>query len=341
VVYGVAVALLCAFRLAYYGSPVPNTFQAKVGGIPFEQGLDYLLEFFWDGKALLLIPAAIAVARDRRWWPGAAVCVSLSLYVVAIGGDVFPHGRFLLPALPCLAALAVRGAAEAYALDRYAGILISIGIPAAISWQVFATVPPGLILCCCVLGVAWLAAIRLGRRWIPAAAATGLAGALGAFALADAVPGFEALRASRRAEELRRVRTAFGVLERMGFMRAQVLRARPGPIRLVAGGAIGSFGFFSGMPVVDLYGLVDPEIARSEAGLSGEAMLLPGHQRSNADLIFARKPDYILVPRPEDGVSGGLPANLELAAHPDLAAHYEWDEEVWGYRRRREPQGGP
>jgi hypothetical protein len=261
--------------------------------------------------------------------------------VVAIGGDVFPHGRFLLPALPCLAALALRGAVEAYALDRYAGMLISIGIPAAICWQVFATVPPVLILCCCVLGLAWFAALRLGRRWILAAVATGLAGAMGAFALTDDASGFDALRASRRAEELRRVRTAFGMLERMGFMRAQVLRARPGPIRLVAGGAIGSFGFFSGMPIVDVYGLVDPEIARSKAGLSGEAMLLPGHQRSNADLIFARKPDYILIPRPEDGVSGGLPANLELAAHPDLAAHYEWDDEVWGYRRRSQPQGGP
>jgi hypothetical protein len=340
-VYGLAVALLTAFRLAYYGSPVPNTFHAKVGGIPFEQGLDYLLEFLRDGKPLLLIPAAVAVARDRCWWPGAAVCVSLSLYVVAIGGDVFPHGRFLLPALPCLAVLAVRGAAEAYALDRYAGILISIGIPAAICWQVFATVPPVMLLFCCLLAVAWLAAVRLRRRWIPIAAATGLAGALGAFALADAVSGFGALGASWRAEELREVRTAFGVLERMGFMRAQVLRERPEPIRLVAGGAIGSFGFFSGMPIVDVYGIVDPEIARSEARLSGEATLLPGHQRSNADLIFARKPDYILIPRPGDDVSAGLPANLDLAAHADLATHYEWDEEVWGYRRRGEPRRGP
>jgi hypothetical protein len=261
--------------------------------------------------------------------------------VVAIGGDVFPHGRFLLPALPCLAVLAVRGAAEAYALDRYAGILISIGIPAAICWQVFATVPPVVLLCCCLLAVAWLAGVRLQRRWILTAAATGLAGALGAFTLADAVSGFGALGASRRAEELRRVRTAFGVLERMGFMRAQVLRGRSEPIRLVAGGAIGSVGFFSGMPIVDVYGIVDPEIARSEARLAGEATLLPGHQRSNADLIFARKPDYILIPRPGDDVSAGLPANLDLAAHADLATHYDWDEEVWGYRRRREPRRGP
>jgi hypothetical protein len=64
-------------------------------------------------------------------------------------------------------------------------------------------------------------------------------------------------------------------------------------------------------------------------------VLLPGHQRSNADVVFAREPDYILVPRPETGVSADLPANLEIAAHPELAAHYEWDEEVWGYRRRR------
>ena len=101
VVYALVGVALVGFRLAYYGSAVPNTFFAKVGGIPVERGFDYIFDFLRGGAGVLLVPAVVAVARDRRWWPGATFCVVLAVYVVAVGGDVFPHGRFLLPALPC------------------------------------------------------------------------------------------------------------------------------------------------------------------------------------------------------------------------------------------------
>jgi arabinofuranosyltransferase len=332
--YLAGIALLTGFRLAYYGSPVPNTFHAKVGGIPIERGFRYVLDFARGGAGVLLIPAVIAVARDRRWWPGAATCLVLALYVAAVGGDVFPHGRFLLPALSCLAALAIRGAAEAYAVDRYAGIFVSLSIPVAMAWEVFGAVPAPLFGGLVVLAAAWAAALALRRPGIGFAAGAAVAALAAALAIASPDAVREAFHASRRTQELKRVRTGFGVLERMGFMRAEVMRTRPGPVRLVAGGAIGSFGYYSGLPIVDLYGLVDPEIARSDPPTHEDAVALPGHQRSNAAIIFARRPDYILIPKPGSGVSEMLPANREIAAHPDLAAHYVWDEEVWGYRRK-------
>jgi hypothetical protein len=88
---------------------------------------------------------------------------------------------------------------------------------------------------------------------------------------------------------------------------------------------------------VDLYGLVDREIARSRPASSTGGRSLPGHQRSNAELILSREPDYILIPDPDSPISEMIPANLEITAHPDLEALYEWDEEVWGYRRRALP----
>ena len=83
-------------------------------------------------------------------------------------------------------------------------------------------------------------------------------------------------------------------------------------------------------PQLDILGLVDPTIARSEAAQPLGAPTLPGHQRSNADYVFEREPDYILIPRQ---FSGGVAANREIWAHPDLAAHYAWDDEIVGYRR--------
>ena len=185
-----------------------------------------------------------------------------------------------------------------------------------------------------LLAAAWAATLALRRRWIGVAAAATVAVAAVALSLADLDAARGALQASWRVQELKRVRTGFGMLERMGFMRAEVLRSRGDRIRLVAGGAIGSFGFFSGLPIVDLYGLVDPEIARSEPQVREDSVVLPGHQRSNAAIIFARRPDYILIPKPDAWISELLPANLEITSHPDLEAHYEWDPEVWGYRRK-------
>ncbi len=335
-VYAVGVLLLTGFRLVYYGTPVPNTFYAKVGGIPIERGVSYLMDFLGDGAALLVVPAAIAVVRDRRSWPGAAFCAVQALYVVSVGGDVFPDARFLLPALACMAALAVRGAAAAHSLDSYAGILIFLQLPMAIGWNVLGTLPAPVVLGLALPAIGAAVGVALGRRWIGVATLATVAVVGGGLAWMNREAVRDFARGSRVNQELKRVRRSFGVLERMGFMRAQILRDRGDPIRLVAGGAIGAFGFHSGLPIIDLYGLVDPEIARNREEVDVNAVLLPGHQRSNAGRIFARQPDYILIPRPGTGVSERLPANLAIVAHPDLAAHYEWDPEVWGYRRVRQ-----
>ncbi len=340
-VYTLLGLVLVGFRLAYYGSPVPNTFFAKVGGIPVTQGLAYLGDFFAAGPFLLLIPAAIALVRDRLGWPGGVFCAITCVYTVAVGGDVFPHGRFLLPVLACLSALAVQGASQAWSRDRYAGILVAALIPGAIAWQVFGGLPWWMAVGLVFAAAAWALGVARNRPALPITAA---AIGAGLAILALTIPGTgarDALRNSKRSLQLREVRTGFGMLERMGFMRARRLEERGEPVRLVAGGAIGAFGYFSNLPIVDLYGLVDPEIARSRpAGSTGGASL-PGHQRSNAELILSREPDYILIPDPDSPISEMIPANLEITAHPDLEAFYEWDEEVWGYRRRRPPHPVP
>ncbi|MEE8474853.1 MAG: hypothetical protein V3T01_05850 [Myxococcota bacterium] len=334
-IYVASVGLLTGFRIAYYGSVVPNTFYAKVGGIPIERGLTYLMDFLGTGAVLLLVPAAIAVVRDRRCWPGAAFCAVQALYVVSVGGDAFPASRFLLPVLACMAALAVRGAATAHNLDPYAGILVFLQLPMAIAWNIFGTLPGPIVFGFAISAIGAAVGVALGRRWIGVAGLAAVAVVGGGLAWMNPEAVRDAARVSRLNQDLKRVRRSFGVLERMGFMRAQVLRERGDPIRLVAGGAIGSFGFYSRLPIIDLYGLVDVEIARSRGKVDADAVLLPGHQRSDAGRIFARQPDYILMPKPGTGISERLPANLEIAAHPALKADYVWDPEVWGFRRNR------
>lgn len=108
-----------AFRLAYYGEVVPNTFHAKVGGgmAALSRGAAHFAEFAADAWPLLLLGgcgAALLLARaPRRALPVLVVVLGFLVYVVYVGGDYKPSYRFFaLPAL-LLAALGTAGLAEA------------------------------------------------------------------------------------------------------------------------------------------------------------------------------------------------------------------------------------
>ncbi len=98
------------FKLAYYGSILPNPFYAKTG-FDFEQlasGLDYTLRFFSHyplfGAALLFLPWGWRTESKESkavWLFGLLFC----LYVLVIGGDVLKVHRFFIPVLVPLAVL--------------------------------------------------------------------------------------------------------------------------------------------------------------------------------------------------------------------------------------------
>jgi hypothetical protein len=127
------------WRLAYYGYPLPNTFYAKVGGgvAALGAGVDYLAAFLGPGGgAVLGALAALGIAADRAHRALWLTLVGLvAAYVVWVGGDVFPMHRFLVPALPVLAALAARGVAAAW--DRLGARAASLAIAFASVGLVF------------------------------------------------------------------------------------------------------------------------------------------------------------------------------------------------------------
>jgi hypothetical protein len=116
---------------------------------------------------------------------------------------------------------------------------------------------------------------------------------------------------------------------------AALLREQRPPLHLVAVAGIGVIGYYSGLPIVDYLGLVDPAIAKSAADHPGDDLLVPGHQRSNADYVFARRPDFIVIAKGPIEGARYLPAYLAIWRHPDLARDYDWHEgPLEGYRRR-------
>jgi hypothetical protein len=115
--FALAVVPLEIARLAYYGSPVPNTWFAKTGGgagrILF--GLAYGKQFALTHAPLLICCAAALWFFMRRRGHGpsvagiVALCAVWAGYVVWVGGDAFPGYRFWLPVLPFTGALVACG----------------------------------------------------------------------------------------------------------------------------------------------------------------------------------------------------------------------------------------
>ncbi len=339
-VYGLGMLALTGFRLFYYGSPLPNTFYAKVGGVPPLRGFYYSAGFYVAGPCLLLVPAAFLLAKERRWWPAAGFATVLTGYVIAVGGDAFPYARFFVPVIPALAAMAVRGALLAGARRVDAGLLAwgCVGTVLLVSrfgrfgWEIGP---------CLVVGLALWATLSALDRGRPRPVATALCAAALLFTLLDWMPTLAGSVLEGKVRGLPGAETRSAALERnhgynagveaLAARRVRVLEERGDEVRLVATGGIGAFGYHARVPILDLYGLVDREIARStvERGtLAG-----PGHVRSNAEYVFERAPDYLLIPKRGTRMIRS-PSIEDIWAHPELDAHYAWDEEIVGYRRR-------
>lgn len=132
-VYVSYLAAHTLFRVFYYNDIVPNTFHAKVGGIPLSRGLDYLYKFFIDGPGLLVIPACFAVWKHRIPKVFIAYFLLTIIYALYVGGDVFRLGRFMLPILPLLIASALVGSYLVFSRSRGVG-LVFVGLIVFSSW---------------------------------------------------------------------------------------------------------------------------------------------------------------------------------------------------------------
>lgn len=123
--YFLTLLALTVFRLVYFEDIVPNTFYAKVGGLPWWYGFSYVWKFLKDGMIFLAPFLVFAVWQSRMFINGAILSGLLLVYVLYIGGEGFPNSRFLLPVIPVLAAASLYFVA--FQLQRNQGRAALIG----------------------------------------------------------------------------------------------------------------------------------------------------------------------------------------------------------------------
>ncbi len=250
---GVAVGVWLGWKLAYYGSVLPNTYWAKLAD---HQGLLaagwlYLGRFLhgyaiWPLLALGTLLALAGRQRPRdgllRLAPSSAVVAVSWAYVVGCGGD-FMEFRFLVPSLPALGLI-------------LAFLLVEPGRTAAPAYRGPAHRGPAYRL----LAAASLALLVA-------------ASALHAHRFVDTTRDLAL-------DSIHRLRTFYGVYpdgdwSRLGTALTRELGDLEPTIALTAVGAI---PYYSRLDTVDIHGLNDREIARRGLRVAAE-FRRPGHQR--------------------------------------------------------------
>ena len=132
------------WRWSYYGLPLPSTYYAKalIPTLLPDRGFDYVkAELTSSALFLAFFSATVLLARGRAWALPLLIAVIAQLaYVIKVGGDWMPFGRFVMPAVPLLVVLLVGGLVEAVraipaapALGRKAAAVAALIIAALVA----------------------------------------------------------------------------------------------------------------------------------------------------------------------------------------------------------------
>jgi len=272
-----------AWRLAYYGAPLPNTFYDKVGSTAQQvrRGVGYAAHSLPQlhpviiallVASLVLIPSAVIASRAARYI--ALLSAAFIAYIILIGGD-FIGPRFFFHIFPFLIVLASAGVRS----------LVGVG------WRRFdrADAGPGR-----------------SERGSPLAA---LAVALIAFWLFIPMLPPNTFLKQRVASTHMRVVTGLTAL-------GDYLEVTAPPDATLAIDAAGVVPYISRLSTLDMLGLSDYHIAHTVVA-TGDG--LPGHEKTDPAYILAQHPTYIAVGMSKL-TSGGRPGRgLDL---PGFDAQY-------------------
>jgi arabinofuranosyltransferase len=251
---GAVLAMLTLWRLQTYGAPLPNTYYAKTGGFAIPRGLQYIGShvaghlFLWTLVALRLALGGLE-RKERALLPIIAVHLA---YVIWIGGDFKPTGRFILPILPLLCLLAARGLRESWTRGSIRLRELEFSTPRTRS--------VALLMTAICLGVAsrdFHRGYTLASSWAQ-----------------DRTANFH----SRR---------LIGLFLREHFPSDTVLAIH----------SAGVIPYYAELPTIDMWGLSNAHIARTEQSTMGKG--LAGHEKTDPEYVFSLEPHIYL---PEDEI---------------------------------------
>jgi hypothetical protein len=264
-----------AWRFAYYGHLLPNTFYAKVGGDVRQwwRGAHYVVRHLERyGPWLVLLPLPLLARRHREAWTTLfATVVAFGLAeAVAVGGEASSEDRFLVPLAPFFALLVQEGLVECGAWAEERGRLRSARTRAAAGAAALVVVLAGATW----QGMRVLCFPRLARWREPQSGLT-----------------FPGLGAKRGDEHEYRWFGNYFVDRLAAASRWLDSNAPAGSV--VAATPAGAIGWFMRHDLIDMCGLNDEHIAHEVVPRLGAGKA--GHEKGDGAYVLSRRPDYLLL----------------------------------------------
>lgn len=245
-------------RYWYFGDFFPNTFYVKTGVSEFIwfRGLKYIFRFaVYNFIAVFIIKWAVLGKKLPLSIHNGLFITVVTIYlltITALGGDYMKFFRFIVPILPLIFFIAQESLIAVNSIFTK-----NQKIPAIIGvffiFQAFSLSLP-------------LHDISVKLRLQP----------LVRFFYIDGIT-----------EEWRE----FEMVERMTVL-GKYFNENMNHQKSVAITAIGAFGYYSEMKILDLYGLVDREFGKREVADFGKGWA--GHEKYSLDLAIERQPDYYI-----------------------------------------------
>lgn len=283
------VAVATLWRLSYYGSVLPNTAYAKSGDLEvLEQwGVPYLLEAVHATGFLAAWGIALVAAIMQR--------------------------RFLLSGLAVL-----------LLVPAWAAYVIYVGGDYMPSYRLMVPILPAVFALAAAAPAPLFAAMQVSIQGRRSGGIRALA--MGALALLPVAALF-AVVAVQAPGHLREERAHQKDNEQWTEYRRAAANwfDRNEPDAVVAANAVGAFGYYSEVRIVDMLGLNDEHIARRGTENPAEP---PGHQVGDGEYVLAREPDYIIPFGMKPGYRIGRTGayfigDRQLALSQEFRAEYE------------------
>jgi arabinofuranosyltransferase len=271
-------ALYTGWRFQYYGELLPNTYFAKVHRDPLTliRGWHYLENandsLAWTPLAIAILTPVILTRRlSQRFVLVALLVVTSVSSVVVEGGDWMPAYRMFAPIIPLIALLvhAAWRAAASFELEHF-------NPPNVPNW-----VAPRSWLDAWRRQVTALAHNARSRVYRHALRVTLQLALVGAIAISS-VSGFQSVQVDGFIPGFRGLHLdCFQHFEIARWMRREIHDSG-----LLAIGEAGVVPYYTGLPVLDLFGLLDKRIAR-----------MPGarHHKFDTQYVLSRRPEYVLL----------------------------------------------
>lgn len=262
--------LFIPFYIAYYlyfGSVLPNTYYAKTGGGIYQilGGLDYLYisakRMF--GKAVFIIFLVIflgfSFSAIKKHWYILGIAFTIIILTIAKGGDHFQLGRFILPTVPLF--LIIFPETLKKSSLRFSKYLD------ANSYYIVIILGISILLSLNYFYQKQFSRIK-GKQYFTASD------------YSDKTPYFD---------------YRIPDWDDMSIEIGKQLKMTCKPTETIALVPIGAIGYYSELQIIDMVGLVDKHIAKTDYNEKLLRDWKSGHERGNGYYVLSRKPDYILL----------------------------------------------